>query len=63
MKVDAAIETLLPGERTDRITWTKTRQGFHLELVAFDRRFMVSGKTRSYGHPDEDEHRGNVPDD
>lgn len=63
MKLDFAVESLLPGERAEPFTWTRSKTKTNLEVVVFGRRYMVGAKTRNYGHPDENEDRGDVPDD
>lgn len=62
-EVDAAVEKILPGERFDRFTMTRTRTGIGFEVVGFGRRFLLDFKTRSYGHSDSNEDRRGVPDD
>lgn len=41
MKLSTAIESLLSGERTRRISCNRTHYGYSLELVGLGRRFIL----------------------
>jgi hypothetical protein len=46
MSLSTAIETLLTGERADRITLSREPYGWSLQLVAFGRRLIVDAVPR-----------------